>query len=121
MGFLTPKSSGEDERLPGSGLHLDADPQRCPSCRVEVAPWQARCATCGREPVPTSQLPAQDVDLPPGLASLAADVDAELADAERGDGDTDEGSATDATTVDGAATDASRSGTERDRSRRDDG
>ena len=83
MGFLTPKASGEDERLPGSGLHLDADPQRCPSCRVEVAPWQATCATCGLEPVPTSQLPAQEVDLPPGLASLAAELDEELADERR--------------------------------------
>lgn len=90
MGFLTPKSTGEDDRLPGSGLHLDADPRRCPSCRVEVAPWLARCATCGQEPVPTSQLPAQDVDLPPGLASLAADLDQELA-AEHDDGSPDAG------------------------------
>lgn len=79
MGFLTPKASEDDDRLPGSGLHLDADPRRCPACRLEVAPWQARCATCDEEPVPASQLPAAEMDLPPGLASLAA-LDADDAD-----------------------------------------
>lgn len=89
MGFLTPKASEDDDRLPGSGLHLDADPRRCPTCRLEVAPWQARCTTCDEEPVPASQLPAAEMELPPGLASLAALDEDEDLDEHDGDGDGD--------------------------------
>lgn len=90
MGFLNPKSSGEDERLPGAaGLHLDVDPKRCPSCRRETAPWQDRCPDCGEIPVASSELPGQDVALPPGLQDLADDLDAELDTEDDAAGDAD--------------------------------
>ena len=96
MGFLTPKPSNEDERLPGAGLNLDADPHRCPSCRREVAPWEERCRDCGEVPVPAAELPGQQVDLPPGLQAMADDLDAELAD-QAGDDAITDGAITDET------------------------
>lgn len=78
MGFVNRRNDGEDEQLPAAaGLEVDVDPRRCPSCRRETGPWQARCPDCGEVPVRASQLPSAQVDLPPGLAALAAEVAAE--------------------------------------------
>lgn len=69
MGFIDPKKGGEeDEALPGaSGLHLDLDLKRCPSCRRELTPWQERCPDCGELGVRSDQIAADTFALP-GLA-----------------------------------------------------
>lgn len=78
MGFLNPKQNDdEDEALPGAtGLHLDLDLKRCPSCRRELTPWQERCADCGEVGVPASAVPASTFALP-DLSHLDVDEDAE--------------------------------------------
>jgi rRNA maturation protein Nop10 len=65
VGFIDPKKDEEDEELPGaSGLHLDLDLKRCPSCRRELTPWQERCADCGEVGVAASAVPADRFVLP---------------------------------------------------------
>jgi hypothetical protein len=66
MGFLDPKSTDdEDDALPGaSGLYLDLDLKRCPSCRRELTPWQERCEDCGEVGVAASQVRASTFALP---------------------------------------------------------
>jgi rRNA maturation protein Nop10 len=65
VGFIDPKKDEEDEALPGaSGLHLDLDLKRCPSCRRELTPWQERCADCGELGVAASAVPADRFALP---------------------------------------------------------
>jgi hypothetical protein len=73
VGFLDPKQrNDEDEALPGAtGLHLDLDLKRCPSCRREVDPWRTECPDCGVVPVASTELPGADFPLPPGLRDLA--------------------------------------------------
>jgi hypothetical protein len=99
VGFIDPKKQdGEDGALPGaSGLHLDLDLMRCPSCRRELTPWQERCPDCGEPGVPTSQIAPDPFPLP-GLA-LDDEDEEDLAAEDADVGDRGEGLA------DGAGTD----------------
>lgn len=84
MGFLNPKQDDdEDEALPGaSGLHLDLELRRCPSCRRELTPWQERCPDCGEAGVAASAVPASSFTLP-DLSHLDAPDATEGTDAAR--------------------------------------
>jgi hypothetical protein len=86
MGFLDPKSrDDEDDALPGaSGLHLDLDLKRCPSCRRELTPWQERCADCGEVGVAASAVPATSFPLP-DLSHLEVEGDEAEGDEVEGD------------------------------------
>jgi hypothetical protein len=99
VGFLDPKQrDDEDEALPGAtGLHLDLDLRRCPSCRRELTPWQERCDDCGEVGVAASEVPAasfaldlshldadEDTEDTEGAADAEVARDAEVADDDRG-------------------------------------
>ena len=80
MGFVDPKKDNEEDRaLPGAtGLHLDLDLKRCPTCRRELTPWQDRCPDCGDTGVPAGQVQPDAFPLP-GLAALLAEDDDDAA------------------------------------------
>jgi hypothetical protein len=82
VGFLTPNQKGdEDESLPGAtGLHLDLDLKRCPSCRRELTPWQERCGDCGDVGVAASAVPPDRFALP-DLSHLEDDEEPDADDA----------------------------------------
>ncbi|MEX1178436.1 MAG: hypothetical protein WEB09_08230 [Nitriliruptor sp.] len=83
MGFIDPKKGDEDDGggLGATGLHVDLDLKRCPTCRRELTPWEERCPDCGEAGVAASQI-APDTFALPGL--LAEDDDGSEDPAEPG-------------------------------------